>query len=1079
MLRLYVQSTIPDARAEVKKKQFSALGIKSKIGMVCLADCYTIDCALNKKQTEKAKILLANPLAQEVSLDADVVSRFIGCPDKITAHKWANYKGQAQSTFSYAIEIGFLPGVTDNIGHTAKETLADGAKIKFKDGQNVYSSAVFFVLFKPERSGQNPRSPINRHATADIQKIANSLYNPLIQKATITSAADFKRRGDLDFSVPKVKLSASSKVSRVNLNVGDEELIKLGKLGIPDSVIARRSASDDEAILFKSRKKIAASARQSPQLRQGFVGQAGLLAMTLRRGPLALSLEELKAIRDYFKRRNRRPTDIELEMLAQTWSEHCKHTIFNDPIDELKDGLYKTYIKKATEVIRRQKTRTQRNKGNPSAALGFPLLAGDFCVSVFTDNAGGISFDEDNIIAYKVETHNTPSALDPFGGSITGLVGVNRDALGFGLGAKPIANFYGFCLADPNDKAELYRDKNLRQPMLSSRRIMDGVIAGINSGGNQSGIPTPLGFLYFDDRFRGKPLVFAGTLGLIPKKIGNRLGHVKKARPGDLIVTVGGRVGADGIHGATFSSEGLSEHSPATAVQIGDPITQKKFSDAICKEIRDMNLYNSITDCGAGGLSSAVGETAEQAGGCEVYLDKVPLKYPGLAPWQIWISESQERMVLAVPPAKWKKFEKLMEARGVEAAAIGKFTAGGNCVVKYGGKTILDIKMDFLRNGRPKKHLKTEKPTSTKINHVRKLEIGNWKLEILRLLASANITSSEFVSTQYDHEVQGGSALKPLQGAGRVNGEASVIRPLLNSQKGVVLSYGLAPELSEVNPYAMAGASIDSAIRAAVAAGANVDYLALLDNFCWCSPDDRRRLWQLKEAARACYDFAVAFGTPFISGKDSMYNDFKGFSADGQPLKISIPPTLLISAVGVIPDVTKAISLDAKLPGDLIYILGDTDDDLKNGNVVQARGLAPAYVNAQKNLSLYRAFYKAAQKNLIASAISINRGGMAIALAKNLIGGNLGAEIGLKKIPGNWQENSRALFSESQGRILAGINPKKSAEFEKIMRGNIFAKIGHITARTNLNIIDKSGKKVVQIKTSDMTRAYKSTFKNY
>jgi phosphoribosylformylglycinamidine synthase len=1058
MHRIYVKYTIPDSRAKVKKNQFETLGLKNKLGAVCLAECYTIDANLNQKQIAAAKNLLANPLAQS----ADTTLSF-------------------PRNFNYAVEIGFLPGVTDNIGNTAKETLADGAKVKFKGGENVYFSAIYFVSFIPKRSvpiyGRS-RPPINRHATSnDITKIANSLYNPLIQRASVKSREEFIRDGGLDVYAPKVKLTASSKVSLVDLNVSDEELIKIGKLGIMES--ADKSARYIEK----------------------------------RRGPLALGVAELKVIRDYFNKLQRKPTDIELETLAQTWSEHCKHTIFADPMDELEKGLYKTYIKGATEKIRKQKS--AHREDDPLAARGSSSRKGDFCVSVFTDNAGGIIFDKDYIVSHKVETHNTPSALDPFGGAITGIVGVNRDVLGFGLGAKPIANFYGFCLAEPNDKTALYRDKNLQQPMLSARRIMDGVISGINSGGNQSGIPTPLGFLNFDSRYRGKPLVFAGTVGLSPKKIGSRLSWQKKALPGDYIVVVGGRVGADGIHGATFSSEGLDKDSPATAVQIGDPITQKKLSDAIVKEARGQNLYNSITDCGAGGLSSAVGEMASQAGdpsgssraksrgGCEVLLDKVPLKYPGLAPWQIWISESQERMVLSVPPKRWPKFQKLMEKRGVEATVIGKFTKSGNCTVKYGNRTVLDMEMEFLHDGRPVKNQKTEKP---RIFHPERSEAKSrgkkdYSDQILKLLQSPNIASTEFVNQQYDHEVQASSVLKPLQGRGKINSEASVIKPVLTSKKALVLSYGLNPSLSELDAYNMAASGIDSAVRAAVAAGANIDYMALLDNFCWCSSEDPHRLWQLKEACRACFDTATAYGTPFISGKDSMYNDFKGFSDDGKPIKISIPPTLLISTISVIPEAEKTVSLDAKLPGDLLYILGTTNDEMggseyqrmqspllsKEGYPAQRDGLpsealakegvVPA-VNAAKNYLLYKTLFTAIQKNLIASSISINRGGLAVGLMKKLMGGQLGAEINLNTLPGNWKENYQALFSESQGRILVSVDPKRAGEFEKLMSGNAIAKIGIVTSKPTITIANNN-KTIVNLKTSDALKAYKSTFKDY
>jgi phosphoribosylformylglycinamidine synthase len=1055
MLRIYVKYTIPDARAKSKKKYFEGLGLKNKIGAVRVADCYTVDAKPDKKQTEKAKMLLANPLMQEASSDQKRNVSF-STRSKTNISPANDF---LPKRFDYAIEIGFLPGVTDNVGNTARETLADGAKIKFKPGQNVYSSQVFFISFEKKQTKNPHPGPLPKGEgamRADIKKIANSLYNPLIQRATVKNFEDFKQDGGMDAVAPKVKLSASSKVSRVDLDIADEELIKLGKLGIEETTSPRPSPQ---------------KGREQPN----------------RRGPLALGLEELKVIRDYFSKLKRKPTDVELETLAQTWSEHCKHTIFADPMDELDKGIYKTYIKGATEKIRKQKGRK------------------DFCVSVFTDNAGAIIFDKDHIVSHKVETHNTPSALDPFGGSITGIVGVNRDILGFGLGAKPIANFYGFCLADPNDKTILYRSKPVGEglkpspttnsQMLSARRIMDGVVSGINAGGNQSGIPTPLGFLNFDPSYRGKPLVFAGTLGLSPKKIGERLSWQKKAKPKDLIVTIGGRVGADGIHGATFSSEGLDKDSPATAVQIGDPITQKKLSDAVVKEARGQNLYNSITDCGAGGLSSAVGEMAGQSEGCEVYLDKVPLKYPGLAPWQIWISESQERMVLAVPKNKWQKFEKLMKARGVEATAVGQFTNSGRCVIKYGKNVVMDMDMEFLHNGRPIKHQSTQHTSFPLGERAREgVNKKDFSDQILKLLSLSNIASNEFISQQYDHEVGASSALKPLQGRGKINSEAAAIKPVLDSKKALVLSYGLHPAYSEINPYDMAACSIDSAVRAAVAAGANIDYLALLDNFCWCSSQDPQRLWQLKEAARACYDTATAYGTPFISGKDSMFNDFKGFDKTGKPLKISILPTLLISALGVVPDSSKIVSLDAKLPGDFLYILGGTDNELgaseyarftapspsegRAGERLQYKEQIPS-VNSSINYQLYKTIFEANQNNLIASAISVNRGGLIVALIKKLMGGLLGAEISLADLTGEWKENYQALFSESQGRILVSVAPKNAAEFEKLMKENIFARIGKITAKPVLTITDKSQKQIVNLKITDALKAYRSTFKEF
>jgi phosphoribosylformylglycinamidine synthase len=620
---------------------------------------------------------------------------------------------------------------------------------------------------------------------------------------------------------------------------------------------------------------------------------------------------------------------------------------------------------------------------------------------------------------------------------------------------------------------------------------MDGVIAGVNSGGNCSGIPTPQGFACFDARYRGKPLVFVGTVGLIPKKLkGGRVSYEKRARVGDYIVVAGGRVGLDGIHGATFSSVALDSGSPATAVQIGDPITQKKMSDAIVKEARDMGLYSSITDNGAGGISCSVAEMAKECGGCKVELEKVPLKYPGLAPWQIWISESQERMTLAVPPSKWRAFNKLMKSRGVEVTVIGTFTDSGKCVVTHRGRNIMDLEMDFLHDGRPIRFLRTETALPEWSEPELPAKVSATGL-VLEMLARPNLASTAFISEQYDHEVQGGSITKPLQGRGRVNAEATVTRPLLFSPRAVVLSQALYPWYSEGDAYNMAAASIDGAVRAALAAGGDPDHLAILDNFCWTDSNNPVRLGQLKDAARACYDTAVTYGTPYISGKDSMFNDFKGWDDEGQPAKISVLPTLLVSAIGVMRDAARAATLDVKTSGDIVYLLGDTKEELGGSEFywmlaekqgMDRIGTAFPGVDAKKNIALYRALHRAMDNGLVASAVSVGRGGLAAAVLKKALGGGLGMDIDLKNIPGS---NSKklsdigALFSESTGRLLLTVSPANADEFEKAMRGHVFAKIGKITAGERVRVAGRHTKSLVNIALKDAAKAYHGTFNGY
>ena len=960
-----------------------------KQGGLCVVDSYLVLHELPDDAVQKIASSLTNPILE-----------------KFYINKFPDIKG-----FTYAIEIGFKPGVTDNVGHTAKETILDLLHLKENSSLEIFSSKIFltFESIKLE----------------DVEKIALSLHNPLIERSYIIKANDLKKIGNLPLKIPQVILENRVPVVNVSLDVSDEELIAIGKEGIKD---------DKEG----------------------------------RRGPLALDLLSMQTIKEHFKKLKRNPTDIELESIAQTWSEHCKHTIFANPIDNIKEGLYKAYIKKATEIIRMKKGKK------------------DFCVSVFSDNAGGIIFDNDFLVAHKVETHNSPSALDPFGGAITGIVGVNRDIIGFGMGAKPVANVYGFCFGNPEDSTPLFRDKNLKNKMLSPRRIMDGVIKGINVGGNCSGIPTVSGFVKYDDRYRGKPLVFAGTVGMIPRKINGKPSHEKTAQAGDLIVVVGGRVGADGIHGATFSSVVMDSSSPATAVQIGDPITQKKLSDAIVKEARNMDLYNSITDNGAGGISCSVAEMAKECGGAKVILDSVPLKYPGLRPWEIWISESQERMTLAIPKRKWEIFRQLMESRGVEATVIGEFTDSGKIIIEHEGKVIMNLSMEFLHDGLPIQHLvstriikKYPEPTPPQPSPKGRGEEVYTKI-LENLLKEKNIAGSSFISQQYDHEVQSSSVLKPLSGAGRINTEAQVFRPILNSQKGVVLSTGVYPSYGDISTYDMAACAIDTAIRNAISAGGKLSHLAILDNFCWCSSYDKERLGELVEALKACYKYAIGFGTPFISGKDSMFNDFKGYDEKGNPVKISIPPTLLISAISVMPDIYKTVSPEFKNTGDVIYLLGETNNELGASEYYKllakeernnAIGNNTPKVNFEKNTRIYLALEKAIENELLVSSLSITSGGLGIALTKGCVGGMLGCDISIEKLKGKANTTDAKLFSESQGRILVSVSPRNVAKFEKIIKRIPHTKLGKVTKDGKL-VITNDGKKVVETNVKKLYSAY-------
>ena len=987
--RIEIQLKINDSRAEILKKSLN-LEYGNIIENIFMSEIYTLEKDLNEKEFEKIKTLISNDTVENISYNAPII----------------------KSQFDFALEIGFLPGVTDNVAKTANQVIKDAINV---DTQ-VYSSKVYYLKGKLNLD--------------KVKLIGNYLANSLIERISIKNHSDFISDNGMDLIVPKVMLNSKTSVDVINiLDASDDELIKIGKEGILDSITK------------------------------------------IRRGPLALDLDSMKVIQNYFKEVNRNPYDIELESLAQTWSEHCKHTIFAAKIDDLNEGLYKGYIKRATNEIRKQNGKD------------------DFCVSVFTDNSGVIKFDDDYLITDKAETHNSPSALDPFGGAITGIVGVNRDTIGCAMGALPIINTYGFCLADPKSKPELYRGKNKTNPALSPFKIMQGVVRGVNEGGNCSGIPTSQGFMNFHEDFRGKPLVFVRTIGLIPKLVNGKNSTLKKAIAGDFIVVVGGRVGKDGVHGATFSSEAMDSNSPVTAVQIGDPITQKKLSDAIIKEARDLGLYNSITDNGAGGISCSVAEMAKECGGCEVDLDAVPLKYPGMAPWEIWISESQERMTLSIPENKWKQFNDLMIARGVEAKVIGKFTNSGKCVVKQNGKTIMDIELEFLHDGLPMKALKSSY-TQKKFEEPN-LENISIETSLKDMIKELNICSTEFVFRQYDHEVGAGSVLKPIVGVGEVISECSIVRPLFNSKKAIGISQALFPRYGEINPYDMASNAIDSSIRNLISCGVPYGKIALMDNFCWCSSYEEQRLGELKLAVKACYDFAVLYKAPFISGKDSMFNDFKGFDKDNNSVKISAPPTILISSIGVMDNFEKSVSLDLKFDGDLIYVLGETKNELGGsefynyiGNKLNGKkyiGNNVPKVDAKINIELYKKLNEAILKDLIASSISVNMGGIGIALLKTSIAGDLGVDIDLNKVPKNNNNNLtnlEILFSQSAGRIIVSLNPKNKAEFEKIMTGSLFANIGYVTQNKTIKIKGK-GKENISINTSELKKEYKSTLGGY
>jgi phosphoribosylformylglycinamidine synthase len=751
---------------------------------------------------------------------------------------------------------------------------------------------------------------------------------------------------------------------------------------------------------------------------------------------LSLNAEEMKLIQAYFSRKGRDPKDAELETLAQTWSEHCKHKTFAAEIKyhdtetgrtEIIDGMFRTYIAGATEKIAKKKK---------------------WLVSVFTDNAGIIRFNDSYDLAFKAETHNHPSALEPYGGANTGVGGVIRDVLGAGLGAKPIANTDVFCFALPD-----YPHEKLPEGILHPKRIAKGVRAGVRDYGNRMGIPTVNGAILFDNRYLGNPLVYCGCLGLIPKGM-----HRKSASAGNLIVAIGGRTGKDGLHGATFSSIELEESSPVSAVQIGNPIEERKVMDAMLKA-RDEGLYNAVTDCGAGGFSSAIGEMAENLG-AEVRLEKAPLKYSGLLPWEIWLSESQERMVLSVPEKNLERLKQICETEDVEATVLGRFTNDKVLKVLYDDEVVVELDSDFLHKGVPKRKLSAEWKAGSPPEP--KLESSHTLPELIhKLLSMPNIASKETTVRQYDHEVQGGSVIKPFMGAEDDGpSDAAVIRPLLDCKEAVALANGINPVYSDIDPYHMAASAVDEAVRNLVCVGCTLDKVALLDNFSWGNPNKSSRLAGLVRAAKGCHDIAVAYETPFISGKDSLYNEY---ACEGNT--ITIPGTLLISSLGIMEDASKRVSMYAKKEGSLIYLTGKTYAESGGSHYYRLYGLigqdVPEVRPAEalkdyKALSLIASRQKGSDR-IILSMHDLSEGGLAVALAEMAFAGMKGITADISKVlmANGAAGTHTALFSESNSRILVEVAEEKKAEFEEAMKGASFSLIGKVTNGESLVIKEK------------------------
>lgn len=883
----------------------------------------------------------------------------------------------------WRIEIGLLPGVTDNAGKTASGAVKD----RIGKDVMVYFTRMYAI-----------------EGEADellCEQIARIVHNPLIERCRI-----FSPEMEPTAYLPRVNIPKEPVVERISLHMSEARFELLAKERL-----------------------------------------------------LALSSDEFKAIKAYFKSESviesrkqvgldNKITDVELECLAQTWSEHCKHKIFNAFISYEEDGdkhainsLFKTFIRGATEQVKKP-----------------------YVVSVFKDNGGIIKFNPEYDIAVKVETHNAPSALDPYGGALTGVLGVQRDIMGTGMGANPIANIDVLCFGYPDTP-----QKEVPKGVLHPQVIYDGVVQGVEHGGNKMGIPTVNGSIVFEQGYTCRPLVYCGTVGIMPTSIRGKRTCDKQIKPGELVVVVGGRIGKDGIHGATFSSMQIDASVPQSVVQIGDPITQKKVLDMVLSA-RDELLYDAITDCGAGGISSSIGELAQFSGGCEIDLDKCPLKYPGLDPWEILLSESQERMTLAVPEANLARMMALARLHDVEATVVGRFTGTGKFHCLYKGKTVAYLDMDFLHEGVPQYKLKASwKKLIYPEPRIAPFEPG-WALK--KLLSSPNITTKEKTIRRYDHEVKGMSVIKPIM-LGPNDG--AVIRPIYDSYEGLVIAHGICPRYVQ-DGYAMASLAFDEAIRNAISVGARFGYMAALDNFSWPdpiksqkTPDGELKLGALVRSCLGLYDCSTGYGIPFISGKDSMKNDY--YTGEH---KHSIPPTLLVTVVGKIDDIRKSVSSEFKTPGAYVYVLGMTRDELGGSELYKlfgGIGNNPPQLHQDEHIPLYKALSGAMNEGLVDSAHDVSDGGIAVCLAESALGIGMGAELDLNSINSETDKLEALLFSESAGRFIVSVIPEKVDRFEAAMKGVLSAKAGRVRGDRRF-IIRKGPQDLVNESVDSMREAY-------
>ena len=910
------------------------------------------------------------------------------------------------SPTQHIVDVFFHPGVTDTL---AESVIAGAHMLDISTIERVETGTRYFLD--------------GRLSARDARAIAESLlYNPVIQQYELR-----ERATPLSNAIKEAE-------ARIHVAFSTSDASPPTESPIPQSLL---TMDDAQLVAFS---------------------KAGLLS---------LNLDELRVIQQHYKEQGREPTNVELETLAQTWSEHCSHKTFKATItyrefdgddtlavQETISGLLKSYIMRATEE-----------------------LQPDWLVSAFSDNAGIVRFTETHDLAFKVETHNHPSAIEPFGGANTGVGGVIRDVLG--VSAQPIACTDILCFGPLETDSE-----TLAVGVLPPRRIAAGVVDGVRDYGNKMGIPTVNGAILYHRGYVYNPLVFCGCLGLLPHG-----SHPNKIVAGDRVVVLGGRTGRDGVHGATFSSGEMSHEintQAGTAVQIGAPITEKKVADVIV-QARDRQLYHAITDCGAGGFSSAVGEMGAETG-VHVELAHAPLKYQGLAPWEIWLSEAQERMVLAVPTDNLDALLALCIIEEVEMSVIGTFTNDHRLTVSYHDETVADIDMAFLHDGRPNRTLEANwgpwpSPHAQTNTNSRFIVPPTPATILLNLLQHPTIASKESVVRRYDHEVQGATVLKPLVGkTGQGPGDAAVLHPILEdgTPAGIVLSNGVNPLYGTIDPYHMAVNAVDEALRNLTAVGGDIARVSILDNFCWGNPTDPLQLGMLVRAVKGCYDAAVGFGTPFISGKDSLNNEYR---SGGQ--RFPVIPTLVISAVGVIDDVTQTVDMALKTPDNLLYLVGTTHNELAGSHYIEVTRDTPfatqvPRVNVEHARNTMEALGEAIRRGMVRACHDLSEGGLAVAVAEMAIASRLGVALDVSHVPVNdapdeASKTTLRLFSESASRFIVEIAPEQWGTFEKHMRFSGVTDVTYLGTVTHTERfgIREGNEQIVDLSIADLQQAFK------